>query len=182
MSKSKRKRKDIPATSDTSTTTPVPKVVAAVEPPPKVDDESLSLWDTAYDQLKARDRALVEVYEDVLLAKQQSDDEAAALLRGLDERPLERRAQMRNMAEHSLQRMTESRQGKVLERFTVTMTVLASVKGVVDSAVKYIIFSFMISKCLDFPFSNFFPISPLSVRFRFKLCHHGTSFECLTSM
>ncbi|KAK8134965.1 ankyrin repeat protein [Apiospora sp. TS-2023a] len=108
-----------------------------MKPPPKVDDESPSLWDIAYDQLKTRDRGLIEEYEEVLLSKQQNDDEATALaLSRLDDRPLERRAQMQDMAEHSLQRMAESRQGKFLGKFTDTMAVLSSVKGVVDSAVK----------------------------------------------
>ncbi|KAK8078324.1 hypothetical protein PG996_004494 [Apiospora saccharicola] len=43
---------------------------------------------------------------------------------------------MQDMAEHSLQRMAESRQGKVLEKLTDAMAVLSSVKGIVDSAVK----------------------------------------------
>lgn len=136
LRKSKRK-KGTSTASDTLTATPVPEVVVAVAPPPKLDDESPGLWDTAYDQLKVRDRGLVEEYEEALLTKQRSDGEATALaLSRIDDQPLERRAQMQDMATHSLQRMAKSRQGKVLEKVTETMTVLTSVKGVVDSAVK----------------------------------------------
>ncbi|KAK8078325.1 hypothetical protein PG996_004495 [Apiospora saccharicola] len=85
MSKSKRKKKNSSTASETPTIIPAPEVVTAVDPPPKVDDESPSLWDTAYDQLKTRDRGLIEEYEEALLSNRQSNDEAAALLRGLDD-------------------------------------------------------------------------------------------------
>ncbi|KAK8863217.1 ankyrin repeat protein [Apiospora arundinis] len=131
------KKKDPPP----SPSTPVlikpiaePEVVTAVEPEPKNDPSSL--WDTAYDQLKTRKRALIEEYEAILAKQDAVDNNPSDAQVQLDDSPVERRVQMRTIANNGLRRMNESRQGRVLDAVTNTSKVLSSLKSVVDAAVK----------------------------------------------
>ncbi|KAK7979868.1 oxidoreductase [Apiospora arundinis] len=131
------KKKDPPPSPSTPVLSkPIaePEVVTAVEPEPKNDPSSL--WDTAYDQLKTRKRALIEEYEAILAKQDAVDDNSSHVMAQLDDCPAERRVQMRTIADNGLRRMNESRQGRVLGAVSNTTKVLSSLKSVVDAAVK----------------------------------------------
>ncbi|KAK7949196.1 uncharacterized protein PG986_010082 [Apiospora aurea] len=120
-----------PCSAALGKTTSVPEVVvSAVNAHSESDHASPSLWDVAYEQLKSRKRDLILEYEEVLLKQDHGFPQ-------LDERPVERRAQMQAVAEQGLRRVEDGgRQGRVIEIVASTTKVLSSVKGIIDAAVK----------------------------------------------
>ena len=104
---------------------------AAIEPPPLSEPEGL--WDRAYDDLKADEPKLLELYE-TILSRELDDSSKEAKRNVIETDPAKRRSQMDRLLNTGLDK-TE-RLAKVEKNIGVAINIVLSVKEAIGSALQ----------------------------------------------